>query len=196
MTEKQRPRGRVWLVGAGPGDPDLITVRGAAVLREADAVVYDSLASPELLQLAPTEAERFNVGKRGHEEITRSQDDINALLVRLAREGKQVVRLKGGDPFVFGRGGEEATACVEAGVAFEVIPFITAAAGFEAAHPPSSSCPTIDSRFRMPIRITSVSEAVASSRQRVSCDTRVGSLWPVTTANEAECRRSVIGIPA
>ncbi len=124
MTADQPPRGRVWLVGAGPGDPGLITVRGAAVLREADAVVYDALASPELLQLAPSHAERFNVGKRGHEEITRSQADINALLVRLAREGKKVVRLKGGDPFVFGRGGEEATACAEAGIAFEVIPGI------------------------------------------------------------------------
>jgi uroporphyrinogen III methyltransferase/synthase len=115
------------LVGAGPGDPDLITVRGAAVLREADAVVYDVLASPELLKLASPDAERFNVGKRGHEEITRSQDDINALLVRLAGEGKKVVRLKGGDPFVFGRGGEEVTACAEAGVAFEVIPGISSA---------------------------------------------------------------------
>jgi len=127
LTADRRSRGRVWLVGAGPGDPDLITVRGAAALRKADAVVYDALASPELLQLAPPEAERFNVGKRGHEEITRSQGDINALLVRLAREGKQVVRLKGGDPFVFGRGGEEATACVEAGVAFEVVPGILSA---------------------------------------------------------------------
>jgi uroporphyrinogen III methyltransferase/synthase len=127
VTAKQRPPGRVWLVGAGPGDPGLITLSGAAALREADAVVYDVLASPELLTLAPPEAERFNVGKRGHEEITRSQDDINALLIRLAREGKRVVRLKGGDPFVFGRGGEEATACAEAGIAFEVIPGISSA---------------------------------------------------------------------
>jgi len=127
MTADGRPPGRVWLVGAGPGDPDLITVRGAAVLRDADAVVYDALASTELLQLAPPEAERFNVGKRGHEEITRSQDDINALLIRLAREGKRVVRLKGGDPFVFGRGGEEATACAQAGIAFEVVPGISSA---------------------------------------------------------------------
>jgi uroporphyrinogen III methyltransferase/synthase len=127
MTADRRARGHVWLVGAGPGDPGLITVRGAAALREADAVVYDALASPELLQLAPPEAERINVGKRGHEEINQSQDDINALLVRLAREGKRVVRLKGGDPFVFGRGGEEATACAEAGVAFEVIPGISSA---------------------------------------------------------------------
>ncbi len=127
MSAKPLPRGRVWLVGAGPGDPDLITLRGAAVLREADAVVYDVLAPPELLNLAPPGAERINVGKRGHEEINRSQEEINALLVRLAREGKQVVRLKGGDPFVFGRGGEEASACAQAGVAFEVVPGISSA---------------------------------------------------------------------
>jgi len=127
MSADRRPPGRVWLVGAGPGDPDLITVRGAALLREADAVVHDALASTELLQLAPPEAERFNVGKRGHEETPCSQDDINALLVRLAREGKRVVRLKGGDPFVFGRGGEEATACAQAGIAFEVVPGVSSA---------------------------------------------------------------------
>jgi len=127
VSADRRPPGRVWLVGAGPGDPDLITVRGAAVLREADAVVYDALAPTELLQLAPPDAERINVGKRGHEDISRSQDEINALLVRLAREGKRVVRLKGGDPFVFGRGGEEATACAQAGIAFEVVPGISSA---------------------------------------------------------------------
>jgi len=117
------------LVGAGPGDPDLITLRGAAVLREADVVVYDALAARSLLELAPAAAERVNVGKRGHDEPTRSQSDINALLVRLAREGKTVVRLKGGDPFVFGRGGEEASACVDAGVPFEVVPGVSSVIG-------------------------------------------------------------------
>jgi uroporphyrinogen III methyltransferase/synthase len=121
--------GTVLLVGAGPGDPDLITVRGAAALRRADAVVYDALAPAELLHLAAPEAERFNVGKRGHDEPVHSQDDINALLLRLAAEGKTVVRLKGGDPFVFGRGGEEATACAEAGIPFEVIPGVSSAIG-------------------------------------------------------------------
>jgi uroporphyrinogen III methyltransferase/synthase len=156
------------LVGAGPGDPDLITVRGAAVLREADAVVYDVLASPELLKLAPPEAERFNVGKRGHEEITRSQGDINALLIRLAREGKQVVRLKGGDPFVFGRGGEEATACAEAGVAFEVIPGISSAIAALAY----AGIPITDRRH-------SASFAVVTGHKdptRVSQETRWGEL--------------------
>jgi uroporphyrinogen III methyltransferase/synthase len=121
--------GRVILVGAGPGDPELITVRGAAWLREADAVVYDALASTELLDLAPAGALRIDVGKRGHDAPTRPQPEINALLVRLASEGKTVVRLKGGDPFVFGRGGEEASACAAAGIAFEVVPGISSAVG-------------------------------------------------------------------
>ncbi len=126
MTGEARG-GRVILVGAGPGDPDLVTLRGAAALRRADAIVFDSLAAPELLELAPAHALRIDVGKRGHDLPTRSQEEINALLVRLAREGKTVVRLKGGDPFVFGRGGEEASACVAAGVPFEVVPGVTSA---------------------------------------------------------------------
>jgi uroporphyrinogen III methyltransferase/synthase len=123
------PTGTVYLVGAGPGDPDLVTVRGAECLRRADAVVHDALVPRELLDLAPGHALRIDVGKRGHDPPTRTQDDINALLVRLAREGRCVVRLKGGDPFVFGRGGEEASACRAAGVPFEVIPGVSAALG-------------------------------------------------------------------
>ncbi len=121
--------GRVVLVGAGPGAPDLITVRGERALREADAVVYDALAAESLLGLAPESAERIDVGRRGHSEPAHTQDDINALLVRLARAGKRVVRLKGGDPYVFGRGGEEAAACRAAGVPVEVIPGVTSAIG-------------------------------------------------------------------
>lgn len=127
MSDSRKTSGRVVLVGAGPGDPDLITVRGARALREADVVLYDELASEELLDLAPARALRINVGKRGHEEPTRTQADINALLVEHARQGRAVVRLKGGDPFVFGRGGEELSACAEAGVPFEVVPGITSA---------------------------------------------------------------------
>ncbi|MCA9505129.1 MAG: uroporphyrinogen-III C-methyltransferase [Spirochaetaceae bacterium] len=119
--------GRVVLVGAGPGDPDLITVRGTRALARADVVLYDELATGDLLDLAPARALRINVGKRGHEEPTRSQADINALLVEHARAGRTVVRLKGGDPLVFGRGGEEMTACVEAGIPFEVVPGVTSA---------------------------------------------------------------------
>jgi len=121
--------GRVILVGAGPGAPDLITVRGERALRSADAVVYDALAPLALLALAPPHAERIDVGRRGHTDPPRTQDEINALLVRLARDGKRVVRLKGGDPYVFGRGAEEASACFAAGVPVEVIPGVSSAIG-------------------------------------------------------------------
>ncbi|MEN8182965.1 MAG: uroporphyrinogen-III C-methyltransferase [Myxococcota bacterium] len=125
----EAPAGIVYLVGAGPGDPGLLTLRGAELLRSADAVVYDALVSSELLDLAPPDALRIGVGRRGHEDPPRSQEDVNALLVRLAREGRTVVRLKGGDPFVFGRGGEEASACRAAGVLFEVVPGVSSVLG-------------------------------------------------------------------
>jgi uroporphyrinogen III methyltransferase/synthase len=118
-------QGIVFLVGAGPGDPGLITVKGLDCLRAADVVVYDLLANPRLLAEARPEAELVCVGKRaGHHSM--KQADINALLVAKAKEGKRVCRLKGGDPFVFGRGGEEAIALAEAGVPFEVVPGVTA----------------------------------------------------------------------
>lgn len=116
----------VYLVGAGPGDPDLLTLRGAEVLAGADVVVYDRLSVVTLLDLAPADAERISVGKQPGGPRT-SQDDINALLVARGRAGQQVVRLKGGDPFVLARGGEEAAALAAAGVAFEVVPGITSA---------------------------------------------------------------------
>jgi uroporphyrinogen III methyltransferase/synthase len=119
--------GRVVLVGAGPGDPDLITVRGAKLMARADVVLYDELATNELLDLAPDRAELVNVGKRGHDQPTRTQDEINRLLVEYARAGRMVVRLKGGDPLVFGRGGEEMSVCAAAGIPFEVVPGVTSA---------------------------------------------------------------------
>jgi uroporphyrin-III C-methyltransferase len=124
--------GRVVLVGAGPGDPDLITIKGARALAEADVVVYDRLAAPELLALAPADAERIYVGKQpgGH---AMKQDAINEVLIANARLGRTVVRLKGGDPFVFGRGGEELLACARAGITCEVIPGITSAVAAPAA---------------------------------------------------------------
>ena len=117
--------GRVYLVGAGPGDPGLLTLRGLECLRRADVVIHDHLVSERLLDEAPDGAERLYVGKQAGRH-TLSQDHINALLVDRARAGRSVVRLKGGDPFLFGRGGEEALALADAGIPFEVVPGVTA----------------------------------------------------------------------
>ncbi|MBI4233141.1 MAG: uroporphyrinogen-III C-methyltransferase [Chloroflexi bacterium] len=121
-----QPRGKVYLVGAGPGDPGLITVKGLRVLVEAEVVVYDRLVGQRLLAHAPSSAELVDVGK-GRGQRRMSQDEINALLVARGRRGQRVVRLKGGDPFLFGRGGEEAEALAAAGVPFEVVPGVTSA---------------------------------------------------------------------
>ncbi|KRA57746.1 uroporphyrin-III methyltransferase [Caulobacter sp. Root655] len=121
-----RAPGRVILVGAGPGDPELLTIKALKALRAADVIVHDGLVSDEILDLAPEAARRINVAKRKSRH-TLPQDDINQLLVALALDGLTVVRLKGGDPFLFGRGGEELTACREAGVECSVIPGVTAA---------------------------------------------------------------------
>lgn len=118
--------GRCYLVGAGPGDPGLLTRRGEEALSIADVVVYDSLVNPELLELAPAEARRIYVGKRAGDH-TLSQDEINALLVKEVGAGNQVVRLKGGDPLVFARGGEEIEAVDQAGFEFEVVPGVSSA---------------------------------------------------------------------
>lgn len=135
----QQTSGKVYLVGAGPGNADLITVRGIKVLHQADVVVYDRLVNPELLSESPVHSEHIFVGKKPGKPSV-SQEQINRILIIKARELKTVIRLKGGDPFVFGRGGEECEALAEAGIPYEIVPGISSSlaapayAGIPATH--------------------------------------------------------------
>ena len=146
--------GVVYLVGAGPGAPDLVTVRGRNCIRRADVLVYDRLVHPDLIADAPGSARRLYVGKTpAHHAVP--QDAINQLLISIAREGLTVTRLKGGDPFVFGRGGEEATALAAAGIPFEVIPGVSAAV----AAPAAAHIPVTDRRFGSAFAVVSGHES-------------------------------------
>ena len=123
--------GMVYLIGAGPGDPGLLTLRGREILAKADTVVYDALINPQLLDWAKPGARLIFVGKRGRRHV-KEQDEINRILARLALHGRVVARLKGGDPFMFARGGEEASFLAKAGIRFEIVPGVTSALGASA----------------------------------------------------------------
>ena len=162
----------VYLVGAGPGDPGLITVRGLALVRSADVLVYDRLAAPELVAEAPPDCELIYAGK-GPSSHAMSQDEINACLVEHGGTGRRVVRLKGGDPFVFGRGSEEAEALRAAGIDYEVVPGITSAV----AVPAYAGIPVTHRGLATHFTVVTGHEDPTKGR-----DGPTGSRWPAPAA--------------
>lgn len=155
----------VYLIGAGPGDADLITLKAVKALNKADVVLYDYLANEEILEYAPESAKRIYVGKKAGEHY-KTQDEINELIIAQARENENVVRLKGGDPFVFGRGGEEILALMENDIKFEVIPGVTSAIGA----PTSLGLPVTHRALATSVTIVTGHEDPTKSEKQVKWD--------------------------
>ena len=170
----------VWLVGAGPGDPGLITARGLELVRRCDALVYDRLVAPELVAEAPADA--LTISRGGLD-----QEQINVLLVDLAAQGLEVVRLKGGDPFVFGRGGEEALALAEAGIPFEVVPGVSALA----AVPAAAGIPLTHRGLSAQVRIVSGRSAEGEVELDPSAGSETLVLFMALNELESLCKRLV-----
>jgi len=158
-------RGKVYLVGAGPGDPELITVKGLRFVQEAEVIVYDRLIHPSIIEKSNPEAERFYVGKKC-DHHTLPQDKINALLVEEARKDKRVLRLKGGDPFVFGRGAEEVLYLIQNGIPWEVVPGVTSAT----AVPAYAGIPITHREFSSMVSIITGHETFLKDRSRLRFD--------------------------
>jgi len=177
LESLQPERGRVSLVGAGPGAVDLLTIRGQRLLAQADVVVYDDLANAELLDFCPDEARRIYVGKRGGRRSL-PQEQITQILVSEALKGLHVVRLKGGDPLVFGRGGEEIAVLAEAGIAYEIVPGVTAAVAAGA----SIGVPLTHRKHASAVVFVTGHECVGKGPERAG---REGVNWPALAASGA-----------
>jgi uroporphyrin-III C-methyltransferase len=186
--------GKVFLVGAGPGDPDLLTVKAARLLANADVVLHDALVSPEVLALVSPDAAVIDVGKRAGKKLL-TQDEINALLVSYAADHKTVIRLKGGDPSVFGRAGEEISVLREAGVEFEIVPGITSALGAAAA----AGISLTDRRVASQVLFTTFSRGADGSAMDWGCVTATTTLvlyMPGPDYAEVANRLAEGGLPA
>lgn len=186
--------GKVYLVGAGPGDPELLTLKALRLLREADAVLHDDLVSPQILRLVSAKAQIHDVGKRAGRKSTR-QEAIQFLMIELARQGLNVVRLKGGDPLVFGRAGEEMHALREAGIEFEIVPGVTAVLGAAAgAEIPLTLRQTASSLLILTGQFAD-QRSLPDLRSIVKSGTTIALYMPGSDAEETVSRLAAAGIP-